>query len=108
MTASHRAIFSKIFRIPNRSPIDIMPIAINTLADNIVQHMRLHNQNVLTLRWSDFYRLCERDRLRQSFLDGLSSRLAESSIVMACGKATVAFVNDFDFAPYRSANSSGR
>lgn len=85
-----------------------MPISINTLADAIVQHLRLNNQNVLTLRWSDFYRLCERDRLRQGFLDGLAGRLADSSVVLACGKATVAFVNDFDFAPYHSASISGR
>jgi len=85
-----------------------MPISINTLADSIVQHMRLNNQNVLTLRWSDFYQLCERDRLRQGFLEGLAESLADSSVVLARGKATVAFVNDFDFAPYRSANISGR
>jgi len=83
-----------------------MPIAINSLADQIVQYMRLNNQNVLTVRWSDFYKLCARDRLRQGFLDGLAERLSESSVVMAQGKATVAFVNDFDFAPFRNANGS--
>jgi hypothetical protein len=84
-----------------------MPITINSLADSLVQRMRRHSHNVITLRWSDFYVLCERDRLRQSFLDGLSARLAESSVVMACGRATVVFVNDFDFAPYGTPAGEG-
>lgn len=84
-----------------------MTITVHRLADDIVQHMRRHNRNVLTLRWPDFYKLCERDRLRKGFTDALAAQLAESSIVMSQGVAIVAFVNDYDFAPYRDVAQAG-
>jgi len=77
-----------------------MPVSTEKIADEIVQHMRRSNCNVLTLRWSDFYLLCDRDRLRKGFMDALSQSLEQSSILLTQGTSIVAFVKDYDFAPY--------
>lgn len=80
-----------------------MPKSVESVADEIVQTMRRSNYNVLTVRWPEFYELCDRDRLRKGFLESLSARLAESSILLAHGNSTVVLVRDYDFSPYKNA-----
>lgn len=77
-----------------------MPISAENLSDEIVQRMRRYNRDVLTVRWSDFYKLCERDRLKKGFIDALVGHLAEASVLFVQGSSAVAFVKDYDFAPY--------
>ncbi len=69
------------------------------VADEIAQHMRRNGMDVLTMRWPEFYSLCERHRMKGGFLEALRTQLAQSSILFVQGIAVVAFVKDFDFAP---------
>ena len=85
-----------------------MPISAEALADQIAQHMRRHNRDVVTLRWSDFYVLCERERLKSGFYTALAKGLAKSSVLFLQGTSTVVFVKDFDFAPYGDRHFSGK
>lgn len=70
-----------------------------TLSDQITQHMRRHTLDVLTMRWPAFYDFCERDRLKDGFIDALTNHLGEASILFVQGESVVAFVKDFDFSP---------
>jgi hypothetical protein len=72
-----------------------------SLSDQIVQHMRRNGLDVLTMRVPAFYQFCERDRLKDGFIDALSGRLAESSVLFVAGDSAVVFVTDFDFAPMK-------
>ena len=48
-----------------------------------------------------FYEFCERDRIKESFVEALSIQLKSESILLVRGHAVVAFVKDFDFSPMR-------
>ena len=78
-----------------------MPLSVKAIADEISDQMRKNSLDVLTMRWPAFYTLCERDRMKESFLEALAAQLKIQSILLARGHAIVVFVKDFDFAPLR-------
>lgn len=71
------------------------------IADEISEQMRRDSMDVLTMRWPAFYTFCERDRMKESFIDALVAQLKTHSILLARGHAVVVFVKDFDFSPMR-------
>jgi hypothetical protein len=78
-----------------------MALSVKAIADEISEHMRRESLDVLTMRWPKFYAFCERDRIKESFIDALVAQLKTESILLARGHAVVAFVKDFDFSPMR-------
>jgi hypothetical protein len=78
-----------------------MPLSVRQISDNIVRHMQTDSRDVMTMRWSKFYEFCERDRIKESFIEALKEQLRTESVLFVRGHAVVAFVKDFDFAPMR-------
>jgi len=78
-----------------------MTLSVKTISDNISDHMRRNSLDVLTMRWQKFYEFCDRDRIKESFVEALVTQLKAESILMVRGHAVVAFVKDFDFSPMR-------
>jgi len=78
-----------------------MALSVKVISDQISDHMRREALDVLTMRWPRFYTFCERDRIKESFIDALAAQLKTESILLVQGHAVVAFVKDFDFSPMR-------
>ena len=78
-----------------------MTVPVKTISDRISNHMRRASLDVMTMRWPSFYEFCERDRIKESFVEALSIQLKSESILLVRGHAVVAFVKDFDFSPMR-------
>jgi hypothetical protein len=78
-----------------------MTVSVKAISDDISDHMRRESLDVLTMRWPKFYEFCERDRIKESFVEALVAQLKTESILMVRGHAVVAFVKDFDFSPMR-------
>ncbi len=78
-----------------------MTISVRAISDKISDDMRRESLDVLTMRWPRFYAFCERDRIKESFVEALVAQLKTESILLVRGHAVVAFVKDFDFAPMR-------
>ncbi len=53
------------------------------------------------MRPSDFYTFCERDRIKDSFIDALIAQLKMESILFVRGQTVAVFMKDFDFSPIR-------
>jgi hypothetical protein len=78
-----------------------MALSVKAISDEISDHMRRESLDVMTMRWPRFYAFCERDRIKESFIDALVAQLKTESILLVRGHAVVAFVKDFDFSPMR-------
>jgi len=78
-----------------------MTRSIKQISGDIVTHMQAESRDVVTMRWSKFYAFCERDRIKESFIDALIAQLKMESILFVRGHAVVVFVKDFDFSPIR-------
>lgn len=78
-----------------------MTLSVKALSDKISNHMRRESLDVMTMRWPVFYAFCERDRIKESFVEALVMQLKTESILLVRGHAIVAFVKDFDFSPMR-------
>jgi hypothetical protein len=69
------------------------------IAEEIAEIMRKDGLDLATMKWADFYRFADRERIKGGFMEDLAGALHKESIVMAEGVAMVAFVKDFDSAP---------
>ncbi|MFP3637447.1 hypothetical protein [Paraburkholderia sp. SIMBA_054] len=78
-----------------------MPKAVATIADEIADQMRKQAAQALTYPWQDFYKTVGRDRIKGAFQTQLADRLAEMSLLIAYGRATVVVVQDFNFSPVK-------
>lgn len=71
------------------------------IAGEIADHMRKSSLDVMTMRWADFYKFCERGRLKDGFYKSLIEQLKTESILFSRGNSVVVFVKDFDFSPMK-------
>ncbi|WP_282269594.1 hypothetical protein [Stenotrophomonas sp. PS02298] len=55
--------------------------------------------NVVTLTWPEFYKLSDRERIKDEFMSKLSKQLKAASLLIAYGNATVVLAKDYNFAP---------
>lgn len=78
-----------------------MPRNASQIAQDIAEMMRKNAVDVVTMKWPDFYKLAERDRIKEGFMGPLKSHLLQESIMLSEGNAVVAFVKDFDFSPLK-------
>jgi hypothetical protein len=58
-----------------------MPLSVRQISDNIVRHMQTDSRDVVTMRWSKFYEFCERDRIKESFIEALKEQLRTESVL---------------------------
>ena len=76
-----------------------MPKAIKEIADELNDALRRVGGPCMTLTWPKFYAVCERERLKQAFLDELANGVAaEFQLVIAYGRNAVVICHDRNFA----------
>lgn len=75
------------------------------IAQEIVAHMRKRNLTVVTMTWKALYELTARSRVTEPLLKNIEEALKRYSILMVRGVAILAFVNDYDFAPWQPAET---
>ncbi len=78
-----------------------MPKTPATIAEEIAEQMRKQGVQALTYPWQEFYKTAGRDRIREAFQEQLSDRLAEKSLLIAYGRATVVVAQDYNFSPVK-------
>ena len=71
------------------------------VVDELNNRLRKTNQPYLTLSWADFYALCERERLKQAFSDGIKQEASSRyQLTVAYGQSAVTIVRpDHNLAP---------
>ena len=68
------------------------------IAENVIALMHQQNLNCTTIPWDKFYRLCERERIKEPFMEGLKRELKKRSFLLNEGHAVVTVTKDFNFA----------
>jgi len=69
------------------------------IADEIIQSIRQSGNDAVTYPWQDFYEICERERIHDSFMKKIINQLREQSFIMAQGSSVVLIAKDFNWAP---------
>ena len=76
-----------------------MPKAVREIADELNDALRRTGVPYMTVTWPDFYAICERERLKQAFLDELArGASAEFQLLVAYGRNIVLVCHDRNFA----------
>ncbi len=70
----------------------------SVIADNMIALMHQQNLNCATIPWDKFYTLCERQRIKESFMAGLEQKLKKKSFLLNAGHAVVTVTKDFNFS----------
>ncbi len=84
-----------------------MPKAKGEIADELNEMLRKGGRPYLTLTWRDFYNLCDRERFKQPFLDGIQSESSgRFQLIVAYGKNAVMICHDRNFAARREEAAS--
>jgi hypothetical protein len=55
--------------------------------------------DLVTLTWPEFYKLSDRERMKEEFMSELSKQLKSASLLVAYGNAIVILAKDYKFAP---------
>ena len=76
-----------------------MAASVNSISDNLIDLVRKNNKEAITFSWPDFYQVCERERIKQPFLDSLAKCLMEKSYLIAYGNSAVLVTRDFNWQP---------
>ncbi len=80
-----------------------MSRAPSVIADNIIEDMRKQNLDCATLPWPKFYLICQRDRIKDSFLKNLKRELKKKSFLLVDGNAVISISKDFNFAELKKS-----
>ena len=84
-----------------------MPKSADLIVDEMNDALRKRSGYCLTIPWSDFYELAERQRLKEAFLDRVRTRaLDRRQLVVAYGWNVVVVSHDSDFAPAETVSDS--
>ena len=79
---------------------DILPnSALDDIVEELNEQMRLAQKPCITMNWGDFYKLCDKDRFHQSFLDEVQRKAdSEYQLIVAYGRYVVIVCLDRNFA----------
>lgn len=78
-----------------------MAISADSCADELQRLVQLHNKDVITLPYADFYRLTDRERIKEAFKADLTKRLRGRGYLVHYGEAVVLVAKDFNFSPVK-------
>ena len=70
-----------------------------TIVDELNEMLRKTGRAVMTLTWLDFYKVCERERLKQPFMETVKEEASgKFQLVVAYGHNAVVICHDRNFA----------
>jgi len=72
-----------------------------TIAENIIDMMRLQGMDHATVPWGKFYKLAERDRIKTVFMERLTKELRKKSFLLVEGSSVVIITKDFNSHPLK-------
>jgi uncharacterized FlgJ-related protein len=72
-----------------------------SVAEDIQELLRKNAIDVVTIPWPDFYKLAERERIKDAFMEELRSKLREHALLISYGQAVVLIGKDFKFSPVK-------
>jgi hypothetical protein len=78
-----------------------MAMPIGEVVEEIRDLLNKRGQDVVTLKWPEFYKLVRRERLKTEFTVELASAMKAGSLLIAYGSAVVLIAKDYSFAPLK-------
>jgi len=76
---------------------------IKLIANDINELMRKNGKDVITIKWPQFYILCDRTRLADIVMSEISEELKKNEIYIIYAKANIIIAKDFCFSPVKDA-----
>ena len=76
-----------------------MPKPVNDVVLDAQHLLNSKGLDLVTLTWPEFYKLSDRERMKEEFMSELSKQLKAASLLIAYGNATVILAKDYKFAP---------
>jgi hypothetical protein len=70
-----------------------------TISIDINELMRKNGNEAITIKWSQFYEICDRDRLADVIMDKISEELKKNDLHIIYGNNNVIVVRDFCWKP---------
>lgn len=78
-----------------------MAASASDVADEIQDLLRKNGMDVITFPWPDFYKVCQRERLKDGFVEQLQKQLHTRGVLLAQGDAVVLIGKDYKFSPVK-------
>lgn len=76
-----------------------MPNTPLTIASEIDEIMRKNGNEGITLKWEQFYRICDREKLAEVILEKIRAQLKKRDIHIVYAGSNVIVVRDFCWKP---------
>lgn len=78
-----------------------MPKSAATIASNINDLMRKNGNEGITLKWDQFYDICDRDRIAPVIMTSIAEQLKKSDLYITYANNNVIVVRDFCWKPVK-------
>lgn len=72
-----------------------MPKSIKEIVSHISDIMRKNGNEAITLKWDQFYKICDRDRIENVILERVEKELKKADMHVFYANSTVIVVRDF-------------
>jgi hypothetical protein len=76
-----------------------MPKSIKEIVSHIADIMRKNGNEAITLKWDQFYKICDRERIESVILERVEKELKKSDMHVVYANSTVIVVRDFYWKP---------
>lgn len=76
-----------------------MAKSIQSICSDVNDLIRKNGNEAITLKWSQFYDVCDRDRIADVILEKISSTLKKYDLYIIYGNSHVIVVRDFCWKP---------
>ena len=71
------------------------------ISEKITDIIRKQGDDYVTIEWKKFYKLAERDRIKDAFLASLKYELRKRSFLMVDGNSVIIIAKDFNSHPIK-------
>lgn len=71
----------------------------SAVVDDLRDLLNRKGKDVLTLSWPEFYKIAERERMKEAFTESVVLKAKESSLIVNFANAIVLVAKDYKFAP---------
>ena len=79
-----------------------MALPISKVVDEAKNLLNKKGLDVVTLSWPEFYKLVDRERIKDGFTSDLLISMKAASLLIAYGGAVVLIAKDYSFAPIKN------
>lgn len=76
-----------------------MPRSASSISSNINDLMRMNGNEGITLKWEQFYELCDRSRIAPVVMENIATQLKKNDLHIVYANNNVIIVRDFCWNP---------